>query len=194
MKQKSSTDILSPDYRPPGYSEQADFIELLAYDEKWPKLAQAEITLIKNALSQKDIVDIQHVGSTAIPGCMAKPVIDIQIAVNSLIKIKALAIKIIESLGYTYWHGNPDKTHMLFIKGLPPLGSKRTHHIHIFEINDPRWHDKLFFRDYLREHPETVAAYVELKQALAKKYRYDREAYTDGKTVFVQKILSHKKA
>jgi GrpB-like predicted nucleotidyltransferase (UPF0157 family) len=190
IKIQMTTDTSNSDDRPSNYNEKDDFIELAPYDDKWPESARVEIAALKNALPAEGVIDIQHVGSTAIIGCMAKPVIDIQIAVESLSAIQAQAIKAIEALGYVYWRGNPDKSHMLFIKGMPPFGVKRTHHVHIFEHNHPQWRDKLFFRDYLRDHPEAVAAYVELKQTLADKYRYDREAYTQGKTAFVQQILA----
>lgn len=169
---------------------RSDAIELVPYDPMWPTMAAQEITRLQQALPAQHVLDIQHVGSTAIPGLLAKPVIDIQIAVDSLAAVKSQAIEALKQLGYVFWDENPDPTRLFFAKGMPPFGKKREAHVHIVEPESPHWRDKLQFRDYLSTHPETKEAYVQLKQQLEVQYRYDREQYTQSKTTFVQEVLA----
>lgn len=183
-------DKLNPNYVPPGYDSKKDAIDLVAYNPSWVQSAQLEIKMLSLHLPKEQIVDIQHVGSTAIPGIMAKPIIDIQIAVRSLPAIRDIAIHHLESLGYHFWYGNPDKERLFFVKGMPPFGEKRTHHVHIVESTSKHWIDKLMFRDYLRGHPEAKAQYEALKLSLSEQYRFDREKYTDLKKDFINHILT----
>ncbi len=92
-----------------------------------PTLAVQEIQNYGQALPSQHILDMQHVGSTAIPGLLAKPIIDIQIAVDSLLAVKTQAIESLKLLGYVYWDENPDPTRLFFVKGMPPfaLNEKR---------------------------------------------------------------------
>ena len=166
-----------------------DSIELVAYDNQWPHLAEFEIKILRDVLPKKHIIDIQHVGSTAIPGMLAKPIIDIQIAVDSLYAIKNIAIEALKTLGYEYWHDNPDTERMFFVKGMPPFGEKRTHHVHIVEPSSKHWKGKILFRDYLISHPLVMREYEELKKNLATQHTYDREQYTDAKTKFINDVL-----
>jgi GrpB-like predicted nucleotidyltransferase (UPF0157 family) len=166
-----------------------DLVELSEYDDNWPLSAAHEIKKLYHILPNQHIIDIQHVGSTAIPGMIAKPIIDIQIAIDSLSIFKPLAIKILQDHEYVYWDKNPDLTRMFFVKGMPPYGTKRTHHIHIVEPNSKHWINKINFKDYLIAHPETAREYAELKTNLAKKYKYDREQYTEAKSEFVNRVL-----
>lgn len=170
-----------------------DLVELSDYDENWPLLAAREIKQLFKILPNQPIIDIQHVGSTAIPGMIAKSIIDIQIAVDSLKTFKPIAIDSLKDHDYVYWEKNPDFTRMFFVKGMPPYGTKRTHHIHIVEPDSPHWINKINFRDYLIAHPETAREYVQLKINLAKKYKYDREQYTQAKSAFVSRILENER-
>lgn len=168
---------------------QKDHIDLVPYNPQWIELAKTEIEKIRSLFPQGVILDIQHVGSTAIPNISAKPIIDIQIAVHSLDAAKIIAVPLLQKCAYEYWADNPDKTKMFFAKGMPPYGEKRTHHVHIVELDSHHWRDRITFRDYLREHPETAKEYELLKNELAQKHQYDREKYTDEKAVFVKNIL-----
>lgn len=168
---------------------QKDCVNLVSYDSEWPLLAQIEIDKIKSVFPVDAIIDIQHVGSTAIVGLSAKPIIDIQIAVSSLENIKLLAVPGLQKLGYEYWANNPDPKQMFFVKGMPPYGEKRTHHVHIFEQDSEHWCNKLLFRDYLRLHSDVANEYEQLKLKLAHEHLYDREKYTDAKMDFVNKVL-----
>lgn len=166
-----------------------DDIHLVSYNPEWPKLANLEIQKIKNNFPEKGIIDIQHIGSTAIPGLSAKPIIDIQIAVKSLEVISHRAILELQKLGYEYWADNPDKTKMFFVKGMPPYGEKRSHHVHIVEKKSRHWRNTLQFRDYLRENLSVAKEYEKLKKKLASEYAYDREKYTDEKADFIKDVL-----
>lgn len=166
-----------------------DHVDIVAYNSEWPTKASAEINRLKEVLPLSKIIDIQHVGSTAIPGMAAKPIIDIQMAVHSLDEMKVIAIPALQKLGYEYWYENPDPERMFFAKGMPPFGEKRTHHIHIVEPTSKHWNGKINFRDYLIAHPETAKEYQALKMKLAQQYTYDREEYTNAKGEFVNRIL-----
>lgn len=166
-----------------------DAIELVSYCSQWPEIAELEINTLQERLSKKHVLGIQHVGSTAIPGILSKPIIDIIIAVDSLAAIKQIAIEKLTVLGYQYWQDNPDTEKMFFVKGMPPFGEQRTHHVHIVEPGSKHWQEKILFRDYLLAHPLVVTDYENLKKELAQKHRYDREQYTTAKTQFVKAIL-----
>lgn len=164
-----------------------DAILLEPYDPKWINLAQEELAMLKENLPFPWIVDMQHIGSTAIPNLPAKPIIDLAIGVTDLSFAKAL-IPLLEEQDYVFWVDNPDKTKLFFVKGMPPFGEKRTHHIHVLPITHYDWMVRPLFRDYLIAHPEGKQAYADLKEGLALQYQEDREAYTAAKTAFIQSI------
>ena len=166
-----------------------DNVSLVPYNSGWPKLAQDEIDKLKSVFPDSTFIDIQHVGSTAISGLSAKPILDIQIAVHSLEDMKLMAVPILQRLGYEYWADNPDPNRMFFVKGMPPYGEQRTHHVHIFEHESEHWCNKLIFRNYLRSHAELAKEYEQLKAKLAQEHLYDREKYTDAKLEFVNRVL-----
>lgn len=159
-------------------------VRLVAYTPEWAWLFELEKARLQAALGDK-VLDIQHVGSTSIPGCTAKPILDIAIAVESF-EAAFACVPLIEQLGYEYGgeHGIPRRHY--FVRRDP----RSTHHIHMLEQSSADYQAHLLFRDYLRTHPEAVAEYVALKQSLMEQFPADREAYTDGKAVFVQQILA----
>jgi GrpB-like predicted nucleotidyltransferase (UPF0157 family)/RimJ/RimL family protein N-acetyltransferase len=166
-----------------------DHVEIIPYQKDWSLLAAEEINKLRAILPTQMILDIQHVGSTSIPGMSAKPIIDIQIAVQSLEDMKSIAITPLQKIGYEYWHENPDPERMFFVKGMPPYGEKRTHHVHIFKLNSKLWQEKILFRNYLMSHPELVKEYQLLKIKLAEQYAFDREEYTKAKEDFINEVL-----
>ena len=172
---------------------KSDQVELVHYDPTWPQQATLEIERLYQLLPRQYVIDIQHVGSTAIPGMIAKPIIDIQVAATSLDAIKDMAIPQLEKIGYQFWYDNPDHERLFFVKGMPPYGEKRTHHVHIFEISCPRADNKIIFRDYLRSHPDVAKEYESLKKSLAQQFKYDREQYTAAKKAFIEAILTKAK-
>jgi GrpB-like predicted nucleotidyltransferase (UPF0157 family) len=166
-----------------------DEIEIVPYDPHWPALFAAEAARLRAVLDPNLILGLEHFGSTAIPGLAAKPIIDILIAVLSLAEAQATAIAPLENLGYLHWYDNPKTDRMFFVKGLPPHGARRTHHIHMTEQTGEMW-QRLAFRDYLRAHPDEAARYESLKRDLATQHRDDREAYTDAKEAYIQAVMA----
>jgi GrpB-like predicted nucleotidyltransferase (UPF0157 family) len=125
------------------------------------------------------------VGSTAVPGLVAKPVIDIMVAVASLAASRP-AISALADIGYVYVPYRAEVMHW-FCK---PSPSFRTHHLHLVPFGSRLWVERLAFRDHLRRDAAVAAEYAELKRRLAQRYEFDREAYTDAKEPFIRRVLS----
>ena len=165
-----------------------DVIQLMAHDSTWSEKAAAEGKIIRDILPHSPLI-IEHIGSTAIPGIQAKPIVDLMIGVSNL-KDAEEFVSPLESIGYSFWRDNPEKNRFYFVKGLRQFGGTgRTHHIHIVERTSKFWQDHISFRNYLRANSDAAGDYQKLKSGLANKFREDREAYTDGKTEFIQRIL-----
>ncbi len=166
-----------------------DDIEIVAYDPAWPAMFEAEAARLRATLDGKLIVGLEHFGSTAIPGLAAKAVIDILIAVRSLVQARGSFIDPLRQLGYVFWADNPRTDRLFFVKGMPPYGERRTHHVHVTEPEGELWR-RLLFRDYLRANPGAARRYERLKRELARRFRSDREAYTNAKSAFVEEIMA----
>ncbi len=161
-------------------------IEILPYDPGWPLQYEEARREILSAIGEF-VLRIEHIGSTAVPGLAAKPVIDILAGVHSLQHAPAF-LPPLSSLGYTYVPEHedifPERRYLHRI-----AGGAHTHHLHIVEAQSEFFRVQLLFRDYLRSHPEEAQRYAELKYHLARQYRLDREAYTEAKTAFIKNIL-----
>jgi GrpB-like predicted nucleotidyltransferase (UPF0157 family) len=164
-------------------------IRLVAYDPAWPMLFEEERAHLESVLLPWQAGPIEHIGSTAVPGLTAKPVIDIMAAVGDLAS-SLPAREAVAQLGYIYFPYRPDVMHW-FCK---PSPAQRTHHLHLVPVDTPLWSERLLFRDYLRGSPDASAEYARLKVALAKKHQYDREAYTEAKGDFVMSIVERARA
>jgi GrpB-like predicted nucleotidyltransferase (UPF0157 family) len=163
-----------------------DRVELRQYDPGWPAEFVREARAIRGELGATLACSIEHVGSTAIPGLVAKPIIDIVLVVPDRARWPELVAPL-ERLGYAYWAGNPDPDRMFFVKGMPPLGSGRTHHVH---VRTPEALEAMVrFRDFLIQHPDEARRYGEMKRQLAIRFERDRDGYTAGKAEFVEEIL-----
>jgi GrpB-like predicted nucleotidyltransferase (UPF0157 family) len=160
-------------------------VEIVAYDPSWPGRFEEEERGLRRALAAWLAGPIEHIGSTAIPGLVAKPVIDIMAGVESLDASRP-AFAALARLGYCYAPYRADSEHW-FCKPSPAF---RTHHLHLIPVESPRWREAIAFRDYLRSHARIAAEYGELKQRLAQKHRFDREAYTEAKGPFIARITS----
>lgn len=160
-------------------------MRLVAYDDTWPSQFAAEAALLAQVMGSGVTGGVHHVGSTAIPGMPAKPIIDILVGVSDLPTARGY-IPRLASLDYLYAPYRPDEM-VWFCK---PDPAHRTHHLHLVPTGSPRFADELAFRDYLQAHPATAAAYAELKADLATRFRTDREAYTEGKSSFVAAVLA----
>jgi len=165
---------------------ESDHIELCSYDPFWPVRFAEEAATIQGVLTGEFSYSLEHVGSTAIPGLVAKPIIDIILIVPARERWPSL-IEPLQRLGYVYWAENPEKSKMFFVKGMPPFGAGRTHHVHVHIPADAR--AKICFRDYLIGHPEEAVRYAALKRELAARFPTDRDAYTQGKAEFVREVL-----
>jgi GrpB-like predicted nucleotidyltransferase (UPF0157 family)/GNAT superfamily N-acetyltransferase len=129
---------------------------------------------------------VQHVGSTAVPGLAAKPIVDVAAPVGSLVEARR-AIPILERAGWLYWPSDPNSSWRLWF--LRPQPESRTHHLYLIEHDDPHLLELTAFRDLLRSDSMTRESYAAFKQQLAQQYRIDREGYTAAKTSFVTEIL-----
>lgn len=163
-----------------------DVIRLETYNPRWANQFADERRAIRECVDTSVPLVIEHFGSTAIPGLPAKPIIDILIGASP--EHWPSIIEALKGLAYVHWEDNPDPDRELLVKGMPPFGDRRTHHIHIGEIGGLLW-ERLLFRDYLRHHAEDRIAYADLKRRLAAEYPDDREAYTNGKGALVAEIM-----
>jgi GrpB-like predicted nucleotidyltransferase (UPF0157 family) len=165
----------------------ADRVEIVEPDSSWPSRFEEEAHAFRAVLPTVPGLQIEHFGSTAIPGLRAKPIIDILI-VHPAPDLWLQLVDPLASLDYVYWAENPRRDRMFFVKGMPPFGSRRTHHVHVRVPADARAELKL--RDILRAKPSLARRYGDLKDVLAARYANDREAYTDTKTKFVAEVLT----
>jgi GrpB-like predicted nucleotidyltransferase (UPF0157 family) len=162
-----------------------DPIVVVPYDPRWPLLFEEERDLIGAAVGAR-AVKIEHVGSTAVPGLAAKPVIDIMVGSRSIEEDSPTLVGGLTRIGYEY-RGEAGVPGRLFSRKF--RGGERTHHLHLFELGGEEWDRHLLFRDYLREHPGAAREYARLKRDLAARFRDDREAYTDAKTAFISAVV-----
>jgi GrpB-like predicted nucleotidyltransferase (UPF0157 family) len=165
-----------------------DEVQLEDYDVRWPEKFAVEAVRIRDVFGEANVIAVEHFGSTAIPGLVAKPIIDLLVIVHSLAEAKN-AVEPMHSLGYAYWYDNPRQDRLFFVKGLPPNGP-RTHHVHVTEPRGEMAETRLPFRDYLRTHDDARDAYASLKRELASRHQSDREAYTEAKADFVNGIVA----
>lgn len=157
-------------------------IEVVPYSPLWPTLFEKEANLIKETLG-KNCIAVHHIGSTAVPELSAKPVIDMIPVVLDITEVDK-SNSAMENLGYEAKgeYGIPFRR--FFQKG----GLTRTHHVHVFEKNNPEIERHLLFRDWMRSHEEDRELYANLKIKLAKKFPNDIDSYCLGKDDFIANI------
>lgn len=159
-------------------------IRLAPYDPAWSARFEEERAELAGVIGEWVVGDIHHVGSTAVPGLDAKPIIDILAGVRKLEEARA-CFEPLAQLGYMYAPYLAEEMHW-FCK---PHPSRRTHHLHLVPAGSRRYADELAFRDRLRANPILAAEYADLKRSLANRFRDDREGYTDAKTEFIRRAL-----
>ena len=162
-------------------SDAPSSVRLVAHDPAWAARFAEERARLRDALGALP-AEIAHVGSTAVPGLVAKPILDLLVgrpAGNVAPYVDALV-----RAGYVHRGeaGLPGRHY--FRRGDP-----RTHHLHLVEIDGPYWRDHLAFRDRLRADPALAAAYGALKTRLAARHADDRAAYTEAKAPFITAVL-----
>ncbi|TVX92644.1 GrpB family protein [Paenibacillus agilis] len=157
-------------------------VYLVPWTEQWEIEFNEEVSKIRCEING-GIVAIHHIGSTAVKGLSAKPIIDIAIELKSF-DAGIHCVPGLERLGYVYRGTDvlPDRHY--FNKGEP-----RTHQIHMFQTGSEYLDKQLTLRDYLRENEDARNEYQELKQKLTMEHSTNKLAYADSKTVFINKII-----
>lgn len=162
-------------------------IILSSHNPEWKKWADDEIQSLSGLLKYYAPV-INHIGSTAIPGIMAKPIVDILVEISGdsdWVEVK----NILETSGYICMCESAAR--MSFNKGYTPYGyAAKVFHVHIHAIGD---NAEIYFRDYLKQNPAVAKEYEKLKLSLLPKFRNNRDGYTDAKTDFINKVITSTK-
>jgi GrpB-like predicted nucleotidyltransferase (UPF0157 family) len=165
---------------------EAERIEIVPYDSAWPARFECEKSVLLDVF-RSVAVQVEHVGSTAVPGLGAKPVIDIMLGVDHLAAVET-RISDLTARGYEYVQryeaAFPERR--LFAK---PCQRPRAFHLHAVEHSTAFWRRHLLFRDFLRHRPEVAAEYCELKKHLAAEFGADRDGYAWAKTAFIEAVL-----
>lgn len=161
---------------------------MVAYDPAWPGMYLKEEAALRRALTGIAGLQLEHIGSTAVPGLCAKPIIDIMAAVSSR-EYWPRVLEALQGLGYAHAPDAFDENHWFFVKGMPPYGERRTHQVHLWESGGKKWREHLAFRDLLRADGTLARNYETLKRELAAKFTFDREGYTEAKTEFIANAL-----
>jgi GrpB-like predicted nucleotidyltransferase (UPF0157 family) len=157
------------------------------YSARWPVLYEEERSLLLRSLPAAHF-QVEHIGSTAVPGLPSKPIVDMMLGAWSLSLIDA-QLTVLQNLGYEYMPQHeleiPDRR--FFAK---PVVRPRTVHLHGLQIGGSRWNAHLKFRNQLRASPELSERYASLKKTLAAQFKDDRAAYTEAKSTFIQGVLA----
>ena len=165
-------------------------VKLVPYNPKWAGLFEKEKQLLINTFGDI-IIAIQHVGSTAIPGIPAKPILDMNVGVESLEIARGMKDKFVE-LGYEHRPFVPGvslealQEQELYVRGPE---SRRTQYTHVTVYASDFWDRSLLFRDYLRSNPNRAHEYADLKMSLAAAHAEDRTSYSEGKSQFILETL-----
>jgi GrpB-like predicted nucleotidyltransferase (UPF0157 family) len=165
---------------------ERDLVRLVPYQPAWAELFQQEAERLSAALGDH-VVRIEHVGSTAVPGLDAKPILDIVVAVVSIADAGPFENSL-AALGYVHKQENDMPGRLYFVKRTAE--DRSTHHLNITELGTDCWFTHVGFRDYLLTHPTAKAEYLALKRDLARRHPDDRRAYGEDKDAFIQSILA----
>lgn len=159
-------------------------VQLSDYQHEWPDLFEREKSVLLDRLGPWLHGPIEHVGSTAVPGLKAKPIIDIMAGVKDL-DTSVGAIDVLRRSGYCYYPYKADVMHW-FCKPTPEY---RTHHLHLVPYESTLWRERVKFRDILRSNGDVAEKYEQLKLSLARDLTDDRESYTELKWPFIEGVL-----
>jgi GrpB-like predicted nucleotidyltransferase (UPF0157 family) len=158
---------------------------IVDYDPSWPALYEKERGQILGIVGHK-ILAIEHIGSTAVPGLGAKPIIDIMAGVHKQADADECLLPL-QKIGYTHVTPEPDNSEWFYClgKGHHSIG----YHLHLAKFPSDHWNRQLVFRDYLRSHPDVAEEYYRLKIELSEGYGSNRDGYTEAKTAFIEKVI-----
>jgi len=159
-------------------------VHVVDYDPAWPAKFEAERAVLERVVAPWLEGGVHHVGSTAVPGLAAKPVVDIMVGVRDLEEARAV-IPRLAAESYCYF---PYREYFHWF--CKPSPQRRLFHMYLIEPVHPQWRARLAFRDWLRTHPDTASEYGALKHELAERHRDDREAYTEAKEAFVERVVA----
>ncbi|MCI8539730.1 MAG: GrpB family protein [Oscillospiraceae bacterium] len=161
---------------------------LVAHRSQWSEFYDEIETLLRSGLPECPVERISHIGSTAVAGIWAKDIVDVLVEVSRGSELEHIA-KAIEERGFIRMSAEADR--ISFNRGYETDGfAGKVFHVHLRYLGD---NDELYFRDYLREHPETAREYEALKLGLWKRFEHNRDAYTAAKTEFVRKWTAEAK-
>jgi GrpB-like predicted nucleotidyltransferase (UPF0157 family) len=161
-------------------------VEIVEYDPRWPGLFAQERLAVKALLAPWLCRPVEHVGSTAVPGLRAKPIIDMLAPVRSLTAAVA-TVPVMEGAGWMSWPQDPLRGYRLWF--LKPSPQARTHHLQVVEADHPHALALVAFRDVLRADDRLRDEYARLKDQLADAHPGNRNAYTNAKAEFVARVL-----
>jgi GrpB-like predicted nucleotidyltransferase (UPF0157 family) len=158
-------------------------VRISNYDSQWSYLFSCIEHELREQLGAL-VLAIEHVGSTAVPGLAAKPIIDIEVVIASAYQFPTVKERL-ERFGYIHRGpcGVPDREVFRCVIDLP------FHHLYVSEMDARPLNEHLCFRNALRQNPELASEYAALKRALADQYRHDRDAYTEAKTGFIRSVI-----
>jgi GrpB-like predicted nucleotidyltransferase (UPF0157 family) len=170
--------------------------EIRPHDARLIELAATEKDRLTTVLTPWLVDGVEHVGSTAVPGLAAKPVIDLMASVRDPAVVAEEARESLWADGW--WYVPPEldgggSWRRFFVKP-DESGQHRYAHLHVIAAGHPRWTDQIAFRDALRRDDELAGRYADLKRRLAAEHAADREAYTEAKGDFVRSVLGHASA
>ena len=161
----------------------SDAVVVVPYDTDWPSRFEHERAVLGAVFAGSEAV-IEHVGSTAVPGLKAKPILDIAVAIPAHAVVPRCAASL-ASLGYEYAYWVDLENDFTFEKGI-----ERTHHVHLVELDSRQWADYLRFRDALRRNAQLLCEYERVKIELGARFCSDRASYTRAKAEFIRRVLS----
>lgn len=166
---------------------RTDLIEIVEHDEQWEALFAREKRRLEPALSHWLVAPIEHIGSTAVAGLSAKPIIDM-LGLIANHDAFAAAARPLRELGWVHAPEPEDEPGRRWSWCFPSIAT-RTHHLHVVEMRSSAWRDWIVFRDYLRAHPEVARDYARIKIDLAQADNTDRPRYRSGKAPFIHDVL-----
>jgi GrpB-like predicted nucleotidyltransferase (UPF0157 family) len=161
-------------------------VVIVEYDPDWPLTFEEERESILGVVGHI-VLALEHIGSTAIPGLGAKPIIDMMAGVPGLSEAEECVL-LLRSIGYTSVTPQPMELGMYYCLGKGPHSVG--YHLHLMKYKSEEWEKHLLFRDYLRSHPNRAREYHELKKRLAALYGSERNKYTESKTSFIESVLA----
>jgi GrpB-like predicted nucleotidyltransferase (UPF0157 family) len=165
-----------------------DEIVIVPYDPRWPELFAQQRDAVAAALAPVLVGPVEHIGSTAVPGLAAKPIIDMLARVTDH-RAAAACRAAMARIGWTHAPEPADEQLRRWSYCFPDA-ARRSHHLHVVEHASTGWPTWLAFRDRLRADPAAAGRYAALKADLAARDRHDRPAYRAGKAPFIEGVLS----